>query len=261
MSFDRELQTLAGPALSMDFFLVPWDTQVFGFPVAQINAFKLKNGGDSAGIYRRFEDWRDGQNIRIVSCKLDHFALRESMFLEARGFRFVEMVYRPSLSLKHANFPDSELRIEHARPADLPEIEAIAGSAFDTGRYLLDWRLDSQHSHLRYRNWLRNSAVSADQEVLTASANGEIVGFFIIEKRPDDSVYWHLTAIAAHQRGRGLGKQLWRAMALRAWREGATRVETTISAHNLPVINLYAQLGFRFDSAQMTLHWLQEMQS
>jgi RimJ/RimL family protein N-acetyltransferase len=35
---------------------------------------------------------------------------------------------------------------------------------------------------------------------------------------------------------------------------GMTAVETTISAHNLPVMNLYARLGFRFSQAEMTLH-------
>jgi hypothetical protein len=36
--------------------------------------------------------------------------------------------------------------------------------------------------------------------------------------------------------------------------EGATSVETTISGHNLAVMNLYARLGFSFASAQMTFH-------
>ena len=31
--------------------------------------------------------------------------------------------------------------------------------------------------------------------------------------------------------------------------------ETTISAHNAPVVNLYARLGFRFTRPQATFHW------
>ena len=180
------------------------------------------------------------------------------MFLEARGFRFVELVYHPSLSLQPAHFPESELLIEPAMSADLPEIEAIAGSAFGTGRYLLDWRLNPAHSHLRYRNWVRSSAASPNHEVLKGSLHDEIIGFFVIEKRADNSVYWHLTAMAKHRQGQGLGKKLWQAFAMRAWCDGTSRIETTISAHNLAVMNLYARLGFRFDTAQMTLHWLRE---
>jgi RimJ/RimL family protein N-acetyltransferase len=35
---------------------------------------------------------------------------------------------------------------------------------------------------------------------------------------------------------------------------GMRAIETTISAHNTPVMNLYARLGFRFEDAQMTFH-------
>lgn len=257
MSFSGEFK-LVEPGLTMASTIVPWDSGIFGFPVAQIDQIEVADAAYASAAYARFERWRDRLAVRMVTCRLDHFALRESMFLEDHGFRFVEIVYRPSLSLGTTHFPDSGLLIEPAMPADLPEIEAIAGSAFSTGRYLIDWRLDPAQSHLRYRNWVRSSAASAHQEVLKGSLNGEIIGFFVIEKRADRSVYWHLTAMAERWQGQGLGKQLWQAFAMRAQREGASRIETTISAHNLPVMNLYAGLGFRLDAAQMTLHWLQE---
>ena len=238
--------------------IVPWDTEVFGFPVAQIDHIEVGDATDAAISYADFEQWRDSLNVRMVTCRLDHFALRESMFLEARGFRFVELVYHPTLQLQRADFPQSSLVIEPALSGDLPEIESIAGTAFSTGRYLLDSRLDPAHSHLRYKNWVRTSAAGGKHDVLKGTLNGEIVGFFITEKRADNSVYWHLTAMAQQRQGQGLGKQLWQAFIMRAKREGAARIETTISAHNLPVMNLYARLGFRFNAAEMTLHWLQE---
>jgi RimJ/RimL family protein N-acetyltransferase len=258
MSYRCEFR-LIEPALSIASSIVPWDSEVFGFPVAQIDRIELADAAEASAAYHHFEQWRDGLAVRMVTCRLDHFALQESMFLEGCGFRFVELVYRPSLCLEHTDFPESELVIEPALPADLPEIEAIAGDAFSTGRYLLDWRLNPAHSHLRYRNWVRSSATSANQEVLKGSLHGQIVGFFIIERRADQSVYWHLTAMAKRWQGQGLGKRLWQAFAMRARLDGASRIETTISGHNLPVMNLYARLGFRFDAAQMTLHWLQEV--
>ena len=57
---------------------------------------------------------------------------------------------------------------------------------------------------------------------------------------------------------KGMGMSLWQAMLLRHRAEGATFVETTISGHNLPIINLYARLGFSFASAQMTFHRLRD---
>ena len=50
-------------------------------------------------------------------------------------------------------------------------------------------------------------------------------------------------------------------MLLRHRAEGATFVETTISGHNLAIINLYARLGFSFGAAQMTFHRLRDAEA
>lgn len=88
-----------------------------------------------------------------------------------------------------------------------------------------------------------------------------MVGFFIVEPHLDRSVYWHLTAIAPPWQGKGIGLSLWQTMLIRHATEGATAVETTISGHNLPALNLYARLGFAMTSAQMTFHWLRNPES
>ena len=64
----------------------------------------------------------------------------------------------------------------------------------------------------------------------------------------------HLTAIAPAFQNRGIGKALWRAMLSRHYQAGMRAVETTVSAHNTAVLNLYAQLGFRLHPGGMTLH-------
>ena len=82
------------------------------------------------------------------------------------------------------------------------------------------------------------------------------MGFFIVERRPDTSVYWHLTAVAPTWQGKGIGLSLWQTMLHRHAEEGAAFVATTISGHNLGALNLYARLGFSFPSARMTFHRL-----
>jgi RimJ/RimL family protein N-acetyltransferase len=182
--------------------------------------------------------------------------LRESMLLEESGFRFVEMVYRPALRpLPVFDASGESVVVGEASPGDLPGIESIAGSAFTTGRFFVDWRLDRDASNRRYRRWVRNSFDDAQHRVLKATLDGDLVGFFIVEHRPDRSVYWHLTAIAPAWQGRGLGKRLWHAMVARHRAEGVERIDTTISAHNAPAMNIYARLGFNFTAPQMTFHW------
>jgi RimJ/RimL family protein N-acetyltransferase len=238
-------------------FLVPWDTEAFGFTVAQIGHVVLGEGARADAVLEEFDRWCAGRAVRLVSCRLDHTQLRESMALEGHGFRFVEMVYGPRLDeLERVTEPRQVIEVSEAKEGDLPSIEDIAGSAFTTGRYLLDWRLPPELSNHRYATWVRNSFDDPGQRVLKAEIDGRLVGFFIVETRPDQSVYWHLTAIAPSWQGKGVGLSLWQTMLRRHKGEGATFVETTISGHNTAALNLYARLGFSFPSAQMTFHWL-----
>jgi RimJ/RimL family protein N-acetyltransferase len=241
--------------------LVPWDSEIFGFPVAQITSVAIADGAEPALALDAFGSWCDEHHVRLVSCRLDHLQLRESMALEAAGFRFIEMVYRLRLdSFERLVPPRQVVQASLVSADDLTAIEAIASDAFTTGRFRLDWRLPPGLSDKRYATWVRNSLSASRHRILKAEVDGELVGFFIVEDKPDGSVYWHLTAIAPGWQGKGIGSSVWRTILLRHRTEGATSIETTISAHNLPVINLYQRLGFSFSSAEMTFHWLREVQ-
>jgi len=255
--FDVATLCIATESLSLEFHLVPWDTAIFGFAVAEIRRVEVRSDAAADGGYGRFVAWRDDERVRLVSCRLAHLQLRESMFLERHGFRFVEMVYSPVLeSLEDAEFGDQGLDVAEARADELPRILAIAETAFSTGRYLLDHRLDARLSHARYASWVRDSVGQVSHQLIRASSGGEIVGFFLVETRPDGSAYWHLTAIAPAYQGRGIGRRLWRSVIMRHKRAGIRRIETTVSAHNPGVVGLYADLGFTLQHPQMTFHWL-----
>ncbi|HEX6006219.1 MAG TPA: GNAT family N-acetyltransferase [Burkholderiales bacterium] len=257
MGFEKNLEVLHGSGVELEVCKIAWDSEVFGFPVAQIERISLHGAGLPVGTIRELAVWLSDNAIRLASCRLASDQLHESMLLEANGFRFVEMIYAPTLELpsRLAAAP-SDLAIGPASPQDLPAIKDIAGTAFSTGRFLLDWRLDGTLSHRRYRWWVENSFLDERQQVLKATCGGALVGFFIVEERPDRSVYWHLTAVAPEWQNRGIGKRLWTEMTLRHSARNLRRIETTISAHNTAVMNLYADLGFRFTAPRMTFHWI-----
>lgn len=255
----RAVTLRAGDA-ALDCHLVPWDSTSFGFAVADVTRVDLGAAGTSSGeLFDAFDRWCAERTVRLVSCRLDHLQLRESMELEAHGFRFVETVYEPRHTVLGAvGSPRHAIRVREAADGDLQAIAAVAAAAFTTGRFLLDHRLPPELSHRRYASWVESSFAGATQTVLAAELDGELVGFFIVEHRPGGHVYWHLTAIAPGWQGRGIGLSLWQTMLRRHAAEGATAVETTISGHNLAALNLYARLGFSFPSAQMTFHRLMD---
>lgn len=236
--------------------LVPWDSESFGFVVGQVEAIHLRRPEDASELLGRLASWCFEQRIRLVSCRLGHTQLIESMALEDLGFRFIETVYRPRLELdRDLEAPPGGFQIVPAVPADVEPITDIARDAFATGRFMLDSRLDPAISRDRYATWVRRGLHAPGHTLLKVVAEHEIAGFFLVEMA-DRHVYWHLTALAKGWQGRGLGHAVWKAMLLSHQADGATSVETTISGHNLPALNLYARLGFRFGAAEMTFHWL-----
>lgn len=247
---------LQTPALALNANLVPWDTELLGFPVGQIGEMRLLQPAASPVDLGDFEAWREAHGLRMVSCRLPHGSLAEGMLLEDVGFRFVEMVY--PLSIEDINFRSypPEVQLLEATEADLDELQSIANAAFITGRFNVDPRLGPALGGRRYAGWVNNSFRDPAHRLIKACANGQIVGFFIVEDKGSSEVYWHLTAIAPHAQGRGMGRKVWQGMIMLHQSEGFTRVRTTVSARNPAVMNLYVTLNCRFGEPQMTYHWL-----
>jgi len=259
MKFDYQLQRLESDALSLAYFHVPWDSEIFGFPVAQIAEIRVNDPIRAAAELQPFLAWLEQENIHLASCRMPFDRLRESMLLEQAGFRFVEMAIHPHLAKLQA-YPcsDQGLCVERATDADLPGIEAIAAHTFGYERYHADPRLDHALADERYRIWVNNSNLHPSQRLYKICEGEDLVAFFVTENKPDGLCYWHLTAVAPAFQGRGYGKRVWRQMLHLHQQEGMERIGTTIAGGNVPVLNLYASLGFRFQTPDVTLHWLRE---
>lgn len=247
-------------ALVMSWSEAPWDEAVCGFPVLQITDVAVHDAAGAANDIGDFERQRDRLGVGLVSCRLSHEKLRESMLLEDRGFRFIEMTYQPSIEL--ASFRDdgriARLEIAEATEADLPVLLDIAGTAFANERFKVDHRLDASISDKRYRNWVASTPGHATQRLHVLRDDGAAVAFFVSETLADGTCYWHLNAVAPAAQGRGLGCRAWFSMMAHAFEGGAQKVRSSIVARNHRVLNLYARLGFSFSPPQMTFHWVRQ---
>lgn len=252
--------SLETPALVLIARLTPWDTASFGFAVGQIDVMECRERTVSPVIIQPFFQWLNANDVQLVSCRLRYDQLVESMLLEDCGFKFVETVLHPyvDLSTLHCEGQDT-FSITPAETSDIATLEAIAAKAFVHGRIHADPHLGPELGGRRYSRWVRTSLGHTSQRLLKITDDSDVIlGLFITEACPDRSVYWHLTAIAPEHQGRGYGQRIWRAMLAHHAQEGMQSVRTTITAGNVPVLNLYSKLGFRFQPPESTFHWWRE---
>ena len=244
-------------ALTINWSQAPWDEAVCGFPVLQITDMQVL-GIDANTDIQQFEQVRDNLCAGLVSCRLPHDSLKESMLLEDRGFRFIEMVFTPELDLAgfQAGKEAGLLTVCRATAADMTRLLGIARQAFQNERFKMDPRLDPAVSDQRFCNWVSSSLHHSTQELYTVKDDARVVAFFVTEALADGTCYWHLNAVAPDAQGQGYGRRVWLSMLDHAARAGATRVRSSIAARNHRVLNLYARLGFSFLPPSMTFHWV-----
>lgn len=244
-------------SLRLEWMRAPWDEAVCPFPVIQINSIDVRGGGARQDM-RMFEDQRARIGAGLVSCRLPHDKLAESMLLEECGFRFIEMMYAPFLELTDSApaVPENALAISLATDDDMPAVLDIAGRAFHNERFKMDPRLDPAISDRRFRNWVANTRGHPSQQLYVIFDGARLIAFFVVELQADGTCYWHLNALAPDAQGQGYGRRVWAAMLAHAARLGAGRVRTSVAARNTRVLALYARMGFTLPAPSMTFHWI-----
>ena len=78
-NFVCQVQSIHTHAISLEYFLVPWDTEILGQPVAEISRLEVTDPERAARDYVAFERWCAGQEVTLCSCRLAQERLTESL--------------------------------------------------------------------------------------------------------------------------------------------------------------------------------------
>lgn len=243
------------PALDLTYHLAPWDQPIFQANTAAISSIRVGMATDAAQPFATFRDWCARNDVKLVSCRLAQDRLAECAFLEAQGFRFIELNYRPTLVGLGGFSGDAEISICPAVPSDAAQVSGIAARIFETGRLHVDPQVGPEIGDRRYAAWAANAFQHPGQSVLKCLRDGRIIAFMVVERPTPSSRFWSLVGLAPGLAGQGLGRRVWQTMLAFHHREGVEEVSTSISSHNVAVLNLYVSLGFRFPAPTITLHW------
>lgn len=210
----------------------PWDAAVLGMPTFEIRTFSESD-------------------LILASGKPGHYTVKvdplsDKKMLHAYGFYYCDTLIEPCCTFERFRFHDHADFAARPAPSSERLIEICHG-AFSHGRFHRDFNLDPDLANLRYDRWLES--LHAEGKVLGLYHDETLCGFIA---HSGGKLLLH--ALNEASRGKGQGKYFWSSACRKIFESGEKEITSSISASNLPILNLYASLGFRFGKAVDIYH-------
>lgn len=212
----------------------PWDELAFGIRVGNLSDC---SAATLNAVLTEME-----RSVLCVKVK----PLLDTRLLHEHGFYYCDTLLTPHTSLEHFKpilHPDATL----GKPINIAPMLELAQSAFSHSRFHRDFNIPPALANLRFRNWLEQ--LIAHDSVYELSWQGAFAGFIGYQ---DNRLVLH--AIAEPLRGQGLAKYWWSLAGLELLNNPERTLQSSVSASNLSVMNLYASLGFRLIDACDVYH-------
>jgi hypothetical protein len=238
-------------------FVVPWDTEIFGFPVGTFAPGEPETiRRDLPAVADGLRAWASARRVELVSCTgpADDRAWRTIM--PALGFTCVEQTLGLSFRIQTYRAEPPARPVRLATPDDHSQIEEIAEHTFRHGRYNADPRFPLELADRRYRHWVHVACVSPNpaDRVYVVGTPGNVKGFFQL-RLVGDRAEVGIMGVTESAKGTPAAFDLMTGMHLDLKAIGTRWLNAKISAGNTRVINLVAHFGYRFRDAQATFHW------
>jgi RimJ/RimL family protein N-acetyltransferase len=238
--------------------LVPWDSTLFGFPVAQYRVGCDTLDEPFAEACRQSVlCWLEQNQVALCSCSIPAGNRFWKDSLPRMGFQFVDLGLQVVLNgLHRVKLRPARAALRLAGPEDREALESIAGAAFHHGRFHADPRFPRRLADLRYRHWIARALTAAGdvERIYVMGEPGSVQGFYHLTVE-DAASDLRLAAVSAEFQGTMVGFDLYLAMLHALQQLGVRRVATSISATNTAVMNVFSMLGFQFVEPEAIYHW------
>jgi RimJ/RimL family protein N-acetyltransferase len=241
--------------------LLPWDEEVFGFPVADFQLGPNPPGASDLPMFvSALEEYSARTKARLVSTHAPGDNMSVTALFESASFSLVEFSLVAKFSRLESEMlpPPSQFALRDALPGDHDSICRIAGAAFQFGRYHTDPRFPRYLANALYAHWMRNalSGSNPNNFVFVLGHPGEVVGFMDVVIR-DGRADLRLGAVDPGKNlgFSGAGFSLYVESVRAALELGAKSVTAKIASANTRVLNVFSRLGFLFSKPEAVFHW------
>lgn len=237
-----------------EYAILEWDTNAFGYKVAQITQRKL-----SEQKLRNLLNELKENKVRLVYWFVDPGAKESNRAArKVGGFLADEKVtYLADIPLELKDYKKpKEIKLYMGKRVT-KKLEQLALEAGAYSRFKIDPNFGSREFEYVYKSWIRNSLRgNLAFETLVYKKGKRIIGFVTIgEKRQRANI--GLTVVDANYRRKGIGTQLMEAAQSRAREKGFKKIQVVTQKANRQACNFYEKLGFKVESISNVYHfWL-----
>ncbi len=195
--------------------------------------------------------------------------------IEAAGFSFVETTVDPYTVLsknsvlrifqenpgsfvpKRINFDTLGFKdLDRNDQAACESVKRIAAESFVKDRFHVDPRCPEHLADKRFVYWVED-LLKGDTLFQLLLYDDDVIGFMASKGQ-----HLILAGFSRKYSASGLGDYFWLSVLANMASENLTQAHTRISVNNIPVLNLYVRLGFKFrDPAAMFHYWSNDVTS
>lgn len=228
--------------------LTPWDERALGFVTAEVTALEINVIEQAGPLLAELEQWCATNTVHYLFGRVDATNTLARSALLHHGYHFIET----SLTVSRSGFTNLPTvprgMLPALRPAlaeDVPELRRIAAIDFAHGRFLEDPAIDRKLAATRTANWIED--LVSGNLAYVAESRGRTIGFHAERIAPDKS-NCELLLTGATTPFAMLALPLWITALESLGTRGIPQCTTLVSAANTGILNLYARLGFHFNS-------------
>ncbi len=216
----------------------PWDSKVFGF-----NTYEIHLNSETL-IFETIKEIIAKNQSGHYTLKVNSLGNKKVLF--DYGFYYCDTLIEPYCNKeKLINYEHNNIYISQEN--SLNELISICDGAFRHGRFHRDFNIEKKQADCRYNSWL--AQLFEEKKVWGLMYNQDLAGFWAFS---ENKILLH--ALSPNYQGKGMAKYFWSLACQEMFKFGYTEIISSISASNIPALNLYVSLGFKFKNPQDIYH-------
>jgi ribosomal protein S18 acetylase RimI-like enzyme len=230
-----------------------WDTEYFGFPIAQIISSRIDQNAME-------EIWRYCQEnkIHLLQYKCDCHDRPSVLLAEEHGFHFadIRLTFERSLTDIEAAHPaNDEFTFRIGQPKDIEKLKEIATDLYVSSRYYFDLGFPRDKVRTLYQDWVRKAVLGLfDDLAYLVCKDDEPLGYTTCRFEKEGLTRISLVGIEGKYKGNGLGEKLMDYSLRQITTKGCDKVEVVTQGRNYVAQRLYQRSGFITNKTEIIYH-------